>query len=87
MKVPVLAVAFTAALCPMAMASEGGADCDVDDVRRATQQSLETPAPAPTVARPTVAQRDAPPARPAPDRRRNGKRIPDAELIGPRGAL
>lgn len=90
MKVPVLAILITAATCPVAMAVENGLDCQVDDTRRVVEEQRAAPAPAPTVARPTVAQRETSEqtARtPSADRRRNGKRIPDAELIGPRGAL
>lgn len=44
-----------------------------------------TPSPAATAA---AAEREAAEAtRPVAERRRGGKRIPDAELIGPRGAL
>lgn len=91
MKVSVLAILITAATCPVAMAVEaGGLDCQVDDSRRAAEEQRAAPPPAPSAARPTVAQREvAEPgaARTPAERRRNGKRIPDAELIGPRGAL
>ncbi|MDZ4693190.1 hypothetical protein [Terricaulis sp.] len=51
----------------------------------ATRQTPATPAPA---ASQTTAQREAADAaRLIAERRRSGKRIPDAELIGPRGAL
>jgi hypothetical protein len=89
MKVLILTGLFTAAMVPLAAASETTAECQLDDTRRATQQRVEAPAsPAPT-ARPTVAPREtAEQATPRETpRRRNVKRIPDAELIGPRGAL
>jgi hypothetical protein len=88
MKVPVLTVLITAATCAFASAAETSVDCQVDDSRRtaAEQRTEETRQAAANTARPTVAQREAA-ERPAPERRRNGKRIPDAELIGPRGAL
>jgi hypothetical protein len=89
MKVWILAGLFTAVASPLAGATETTAECQVDETRRAAQHRTEAPAAPTASARPTVAQRDvAEPARPAPaERRRNGKRIPDAELIGPRGAL
>jgi hypothetical protein len=45
--------------------------------------------PAPQVQQPTAQRAEAvqTPHHAAPQRRRGGKRIPDAELIGPRGAL
>jgi hypothetical protein len=96
MKVWVLAGLFTFATAPFAMAAEDPAECQLDEARRTAQQRVDTPPadPAATIARPTVAQRDTT-VEPAPrastaggtDRRRNGKRIPDAQLIGPRGAL
>ena len=89
MKTWMLAGLFTVALAPMAYAAEDVSACQVDDVRRATQERIDAP-PAPssaTVARPTVAQRDVTEAQRAEPRRRTGKRIPDAELIGPRSTL
>jgi hypothetical protein len=97
MKVWLLAGAITVVTVPFASAAE--AECQVDDTRRQVQVRIDNGSPggsAPTVARPTVAPRD-----PAPemaqreddepqrrvDRRRSGKPIPDAELIGPRRAL
>lgn len=92
MKVLVLAGLFTAATIPFAAASETTIECQVDDMRREATQTVQPQpqAPAPTVARPTSVTREAaadPAARVPADRRRGGKRIPDAELIGPRGAL
>ncbi len=100
MKVWVLAGLFTAAAVPLAGAAEASAECQVEDARRATHVRIDGGAPggsAPQAARPApdretaadqVAQREAAEAaRVAAERRRNGKRIPDAELIGPRGAL
>jgi hypothetical protein len=90
MKVWVLAGLFTIAMAPVAMAGEDSTECQLDETRRAAEQRASpTPvAPAASVARPTVAQRDViEPVRPPVDRRRSGKRIPDAQLIGPRGAL
>jgi hypothetical protein len=91
MRVLVLAGLISAATVPFAAAAESDAECQLDDTRRANaEQRLDpTPAPATTVARPTVAQReagDAPRVAPA-ERRRNGKRVPDAGLISPRGVL
>lgn len=91
MKVLLLATLFTAVTAPVAMAVESEIDCQTDDVRRAATSERLDPAPVspPTTARPTVATREAADApRPAPpERRRNGKRVPDAELISPRGVL
>jgi hypothetical protein len=95
MRVLVLAGLFTAIAAPVAMAGENEIECQMADMQRApAEQRLDDvtpPAPAPgtpTIARPTVAQ--AQPAgtpRPAGERRRNGKRVPDAALIAPRGVL
>lgn len=91
MRVLLLAGLITAATVPFAVASENPIECQLDDTRRAAAEERMDSAPvaAPTVARPTVATREAAAApRPvAPDRRRNGKRVPDAELISPRGVL
>ncbi len=98
MKVWVLAGLFTVVTAPFAAAAESDAACQLDESRRAVTQRLDgAPPPAPqTTARPTVAPRDIATAeqtaadqsaRQAAERRRSGKRIPDAELIGPRGAL
>lgn len=91
MKMWVLAGLFSVATVPAAFAVESTTECQVDDTRRVVEQRIEAPpAPAaPTIARPTVAQRDATLAETPrlETRRRSGKRIPDAELIGPRGAL
>ena len=89
MKVPFLTVLITAATCTLASAAETNLDCQVEETPRAAaeQQRAEgSRQAAASTARPTVAQREVA-ERPAPERRRNGKRIPDAELIGPRGAL
>ena len=92
MKVWVLAGLFTMATAPMAFAAEDATECQLDDMRRAAQQEQVAPA-SPNTARPTVAERQVvdqqpmPPRAVAAERRRNGKRIPDAQLIGPRGAL
>jgi hypothetical protein len=89
MKVSVLTMLFSVAACPLAAAAESAAECQLDEARREVQARAETATPAATAARPTVAQREAgeQPARPGAERRRNGRPIPDAELIGPRGAL
>ena len=100
MKFWVLAGLFTAATVPFATAAEASAECQVDDTRRTPHVRIDGGSPggsAPQTARPTsatpdasaeqVAQREAAEAARAAERRRSGKRIPDAELIGPRGAL
>ena len=102
MKVWVFAGLFTLATAPAAFALDVGSDaeCQVDDMRRQMDQVItETDSgSAAATAAPTVApiarpptQRQAAAAAPADraptTRRRSGKRIPDAQLIGPRGAL
>lgn len=98
MKVWILAGLFTVAAAPFAAAAETDAACQLDDSRRGITQRVDgPPPPAPqSTARPTVAPRQVAQAeqgaveqtvRQPPDRRRSGKRIPDAELIGRRGAL
>jgi len=102
MKLFILAGLFTAAAIPFAGAAEAAADCQVEDTRRATHVRIDGGGPggsAPSQAAPqATAPRDAASeqaaareaaqaARATAERRRNGKRIPDAELIGPRGAL
>lgn len=101
MKFWVLAGLFTAATVPFATAAEASAECQVDDTRRTPHVRIDDGAPggsAPAqTARPTAATRDAAEqvaqreaaeaARAAAERRRGGKRIPDAELIAPRRAL
>jgi hypothetical protein len=99
MKIWVMAGLFTAAAIPFAGAAEASAECQVDDTRRMPHVRIDDGAPggsAATTATPT-AQRDVNADRTAreaaeraaamAERRRSGKRIPDAELIGPRGAL
>jgi hypothetical protein len=91
MKVLVLAGLFTVVTTPFAFAAGDATECQIDDTRRTAQQRAEQPA-SPALARPLVAEREVGPVAPAParapaERRRNGKRIPDAQLIGPRGAL
>lgn len=100
MKLWVLAGLFTVVTIPMAAAAEGTVGCDLDDTRQQMRVVSDTePGSAPaavqtaqTVARPNVEQRhdEATPEErtaQAQQRRRSGKRVPDAELIGPRGAL
>ena len=92
MRVLVLAGLFTAVATPMAMASEDTIDCQLDTRRAPAEQRIDDATPPPpataTVARPTVAQaQPAETPRPASERRRNGKPVPDAQLIAPRGVL
>jgi len=92
MKLWALVGLFSIVAVPMAHASETFDECQLDDSRRSAS---ERPAVAPPsqsgsapqalamqreTASPTAARAEA-------ARRRDGKRIPDAELIGPRGAL
>lgn len=94
MRVLLIAGLFTAVTAPFAAASENVIECQATDTQRAhAEQRLVDQAPqspAVTPARPTIVQREAAaePPRPAvAERRRNGKPIPDAQLIQPRGAL
>ncbi len=102
MRILVLAGLITAAMAPAAFADTDALPCQVDDTRRSMDhviteaESGSAPptatATAQTIVRPAVVQREAAAVQnqrtPAQQqRRRNGKRIPDAELIGPRGAL
>lgn len=91
MRLLVLVGLFTAAMAPFAAAAENTAECEVDDTRRNAQQRVEEQPAAETTrtARPTaMREATAQQARNEP-RRRSGsrKRIPDAVLIGGRGAL
>lgn len=103
MKIWAMAGLITAAAIPFAGAAEASAECQVDDSRRMPHVRIDGGGPggsAPATANPTSqtretsaersTQRDAAEiarAAAAAERRRSGKRIPDAELIGPRGAL
>lgn len=92
MKLWVLAGLFSVMAIPFAAASETTEACQIDDTRRAARAPVDVPeASHASAAAPTVlaVQRDTAESigRAEPLRRRSGKRIPDAELIGPRGAL
>jgi len=101
MKLWALAGLFTVAAVPFAGAADAAPECQVDDTRRSPVMRIDGGAPGgsapvvqtaqPTAARETpeqVAQREAAEAaRAAAERRRSGKRIPDAELIAPRRTL
>ena len=90
MRLLVLAGLFTVATVPFAAAAESEIDCQLTDVDRVqADQRLDQPPAAPTMtARPVIVQREAADTpRPALERRRSGKPIPDAQLIQPRGAL
>lgn len=75
---------------PAAAASEGEEACRLDEQRRQraeqTAQALPQSADTERAAPARAAQAERSSRAPTP-RRRNGRRIPDAELIGPRGAL
>ncbi|HYD86095.1 MAG TPA: hypothetical protein VEA80_01340 [Vitreimonas sp.] len=102
MKVLILASAFTAMSAPFAFATETDLPCQVED-RRVPQVRIDSGAPggsapqatptnrpaarAPTTETQAAERQAAEAARSFAERRRSGKRIPDAELIGPRGAL
>lgn len=90
MKVWVMAGAFAAFAFPTVAAADVTSPCRTDDTRGvlSTDRVEATSAPASqTSARQSTAQRETQEARVEPQRRRSGKRVPDAELIGPRGAL
>ncbi len=98
MKVLVLTGLLTLATAPFASAAETDAECQLDENRRAPQLRIDSDTAnggAPPTARQTSAPRDSrqqprvgeETARTTAEGRRSGKRIPDAELIGPRGAL
>lgn len=99
MKLWIFAGLFTIMSAPVAAAAESTIACDVDDTQRSVQQRVDASPAAPNVtdaskqrgagvvaprgetASPTIARTE-------PQRRRSvTRRIPDAELIGGRGAL
>jgi hypothetical protein len=93
MKMWLLAGLITVATIPVAAAMDTTTDCQAEgslrETREVQRERTDPPAsPSPTTTtRTTVATRD-PIVRPdQQQRRRSGKRVPDAELIGPRGAL
>jgi hypothetical protein len=89
MKVFVLAGALAAVAFPAAAAADIGEPCPVEETRSSLAPDRAEPVstPAPTApSRQSTAQRE-PESRAETTRRRSGKRLPDAELIGPRGAL
>jgi hypothetical protein len=99
MKLWILAGLFTALWAPLAAAETTTVNCDVDDTQRSVQQRVDA-APAPAAPARTVrggasssgGQRGEVAVAPTPRNeaaRRRGvsRRIPDAELIGGRGAL
>ena len=93
MKVWVFALGFSAALLPNianAGATPDARDCQTGNARRGECITSSTQPVAPQVTTTRQVTRMPPPpqtARNDAQRRRSGKRIPDAELIGPRGAL
>lgn len=93
MRVLLLAGLITAATAPFAAAAENDViDCQVTDTRRApAEQRMDQPpqSPVATPVRPAIIQREAvaEAPRPAVERRRGGKPVPDAQLIQPRGTL
>lgn len=102
MKVWILAGVFIVATASFAVAAETAIGCEVDDARQAPQVRIDSGSPGGSAPPAATSRQPAPPrteeqrvavreaaeaARVVVERRRNGKRIPDAELIGPRGAL
>jgi hypothetical protein len=93
MKAWVFALGFVGALFP-AIASAGATpdsrDCQTGNARRGECITSSSQPAAPQVTTTTRETTHAPPPQSARNdaaRRRSGKHIPDAELIGPRGAL
>ncbi len=92
MKALVFAFGFGVALFP-AIANAGATpdtrDCQTGNARRGECIASSTQPVAPQVTTRQVTRMPAPPqvAHNDAQRRRSGKHIPDAELIGPRGAL
>ena len=93
MKVWVFALGFSAALFP-AIANAGATpdarDCQTGNARRGECITSSTQPVAPPVTTTHQTTRSPPPPQTARNdaaRRRSGKHVPDAELIGPRGAL
>lgn len=87
MKAWVLAGAFSALGIPMASAAT--TDCDGEEVRSTltVEHRQAGGVEPPSAQQAEVLVRPAPPARQPPPRRRTGKHIPDAELIGVHGTL
>ncbi len=71
---------------PAAAASEGVEACRLEERRRPRSEQAAPAADTQRAAPARAAQAEQGSRAPAP-RRRSGRRIPDAELIGPRGAL
>ncbi len=86
MKVMILAGLVSAAMASVASASTMTIGPTPLACQSGEQRRARTPAPHPAPVAVAAGERADPGARPAP-RRREAKRIPDAELIGPRGAL
>jgi hypothetical protein len=91
MKAILIAGVFSALTCGAAAAAEPDPECQIDETRRQArgERVATNPPPPRAVTRPndaarTFADADTQPVTP---RRRSGKTIPDAELIGRRGAL
>lgn len=90
MKAWILAGVATAVfpLSAYAERTDHAGDCQIGSTRQQTCIDAAIQPPAPQSAPPPAAQHaEAQVAHPITQRRRSGKRIPDAELIGPRGAL
>lgn len=80
---------MSAVMSPEVLAERQEIECQVEVTRRASSQRLE-PSAAPNAAAPVAAPREeseAPVRSVLAERRRNGKPIPDAELIGRRRVL
>jgi hypothetical protein len=90
MKMLIVAGVFSALTCGVAAGAEADSECQIDETRR--QERGERVATAPTPPRATTRSSEASRAfadatHPSTPRRRSGKTIPDAELIGRRSTL
>jgi hypothetical protein len=77
------------ALAGLAFAAEAKASvaCDANPSPQTEHERVAAPAPPPRLARPVLARRQEAERDARATRRRGGRHIPDAELIGPRGSL
>lgn len=91
MRVVIIAGAISALTCGVAAAAEDQIECQAEDARSQERERVASvPAPPQAIVRPNdggARVLAGAPTQPIAPRRRNGKTIPDAELIGPRGTL
>jgi len=88
MRVVIIAGAISALTCGVAAATENQIECQAEDARSQERERVASiPAPPQAIVRGGARVLAGAPTQPIAPRRRNGKTIPDAELIGPRGTL